>query len=151
MITIAIIDKHPILRTGLSIFLKDLISDIRILETDSINTFQQSCPDTSPDLIILGNTINSGTKELDSVYNLKKAYGIETVIVLSDSNDKNTIIHYLKAGVKGFILKEATITELTACVTHVLNGKRYLCNEAVEVLIENYASIIAKQRRQSSQ
>lgn len=140
MITIALIDKHPILRTGLSIFLRKLFYDIIILESENISAFYQSYPDKNLDLIILGNIMNTSTKELDFIYELKKGYRIETVIVLAESTDRITITHYLKAGVKGYILKQATIAELTICVNNVLNGKRFLCNEAIEVLIENYSS-----------
>ena len=134
--TIALIDKHPILRTGLVFFLKDHFNEATILESDSITTFNESYKDQKPELIILGISQDSSANNLSFINLVKKKYPKSSIVLYDEKPGTSMVFHYLKAGVKGYLSKQNNLTELIDCITDVLKGKRYICNDVLEIILD---------------
>ncbi|WP_221393266.1 response regulator transcription factor [Dyadobacter sp. NIV53] len=149
--TIALIDKHPILRTGLVFFIKDHFTEATILESDSIVTFYESYRDQKPDLIILGISQDSNSNNLNFINLVKKKYPKAAIVLYDEKPGTSMGFHYLKAGVKGYLSKQNNLTELIDCITDVLKGKRYICNDVLEIILDgNFVEKIDSQEENIS-
>ena len=60
------------------------------------------------------------------------------VIILSMHSDETYLIRALTAGVKGYILKESTASDLLRAVQAVLQGKPYFSPQIAQTLLEEY-------------
>ena len=138
MKTIAIIDRHPILRTGLDFFIKDHFKEVNILGSENVSAFQQSFPRQNPDLVILGFGEHSNVNSLGFVNMMKKQYPKAALIVYDDKPDASLIVPYLKAGVNGYLSKQNSPNKLIECVDIVLKGKRFVCKEVLEMMLDEY-------------
>jgi DNA-binding NarL/FixJ family response regulator len=126
---IASIDKHPIIRSGLSVFLKNNYNDVTILEAGCIDSFLEMYQNDSPDVVIIGLA--------------EEAQGIDMVVLkaVMNTNPNSAFIVYagrpqyqlamscFRAGVKGYLLKSNDLGELIKCMETVMQGGCYLCNE----------------------
>ena len=138
MLTITLIDSHPIIRTGLSLFLKNHLNEIIIQESESIFTFIESHSGQAPDLIILGFNKNSDSNNLGLINTAKKSYPTTKIIVYDENSQSNLILDYLRTGVNGYLTKLNNLTDLLDCIADVIKGKRYICNEGLNVLLEKH-------------
>lgn len=59
------------------------------------------------------------------------------IVALSMYSDKRFVIEMLKSGASGYVTKTAGVTELLSAIRAVALGRRYLCLEVAETLIEN--------------
>ena len=133
---IALIDKHPILRTGLVFFLKDHFNEATILESDSIITLNESYRDQKPDLIILGISQDSNGNNFNYINLVKKRYPKSSIILYDENPGTSIVFNYLKAGIKGYLSKQNNLSDLIDCMNDVLKGKRYIGNDVMEIILD---------------
>ena len=140
MITIAIIDRYPIFRVGLELFIKKNADEISILTSNSLDHFIQFNFTENPDLIILGNTVEAPNIQCSLIIRLKQKNKLTRVIVYDDNPDFIKVSHYFKSGVTGYLTKASDMSELLRCMVDVQNGKTYISNEILEVLLTQWSS-----------
>ena len=129
MMTIALIDKFPILRKGLSWHLQENFEEVNVLSSESIDHFYRQFPDQKPDLTILGINQHPGTRDTDCVRIWKNRNPDGKIIIYDEKPDPDMVAYYLRANINGYISKQNTIAELNECIRTVLSGKRYVCPE----------------------
>jgi len=125
---IVIADDHPIVRQGL----------VNIVEeNDSFNIVAQSGDGTEtlqlieehqPDIVLLDISMPG----LDGLEIVKKSgeRGISCkFIILTMYDDKEYFDRAMDLGVKGYLLKENAVNDLTDCLNSVTEGKHYICPE----------------------
>jgi len=128
MLTIAIIDKYPMIRKGLKYYFHDHFDEVNVLEADSVTSFRNLYPFQNPDLTILGSNNHSDTKSMDLINQLKKLYSGSKIIIYDEqSNTDPTNISrdllYLTAGVNGYLSKQSSAVQMMNCVKMVLKTK----------------------------
>lgn len=133
MHTFAIIDKQPILRTGLRLFLKKYFKDSTILPAENIQSFTPLYTEHKPDLFILGMGIGPKTDSFDSIKIVKKQFPNAVILVYDQKSDATLLPIYLKAGVSGYLSKESDLEELNECINLILAGKQYICRHITEM------------------
>ena len=144
MINLAIIDKYPVVRIGIKIFLKDHFPEIDVVESDSISGLQNTDPDIKPDLIILGIS-QDDMNNIAILKSAKQSYPASKIILYveasgtssseSDLVVKNLIISYLKIGVDGYLSKLNHLSELETCINDIRKGKHYICSDALFAML----------------
>ncbi len=127
MITIALVDKHPVMRIGLIALLKDNFNDILILESSCMTSFLKT--NAKSDVTILGINPDSNAGNLRFLNKLEDTNVFGPIIVYDDEPRPYLAISFLKAGVMGYLSKQNNESELIECITDVLIGIRYLCKE----------------------
>ncbi|WP_254561105.1 response regulator [Dyadobacter diqingensis] len=138
MTNVLIIDRHPILRKGLSLFLKEHFRKITILEANTLTTFEEIYLNQKVDLLIIGINQNPGFEGVHEVIELRKRFA-ETALIIYDENPKATLIlEYLKTGIDGYLGKQNGLEELLECINYVTNGNRYLSNSLLAVMLNGY-------------
>lgn len=127
MTTIALVDKHPVMRIGLIALLKDNFKDIVILESSCMSSFLKTS--AKSDVTILGINPDSNAGNLRFLNNLSDKDAFGPIIVYDEEPRPYLAISFLRAGVMGYLSKQNDESELIDCITDVLLGNRYVCKE----------------------
>lgn len=72
------------------------------------------------------------------------------VLVLSMHGDKNLIVESLKAGARGYVLKECSSQELCLAIQTVVNGQYYLTPAILSTLIGDYLRLTESEAQSSN-
>lgn len=128
MLTIAIIDKYPMIRKGLKYYFHDHFDEVNVLEADSVTSLRKLYPLQNPDLTILGSNNNSNTASIDLINQLKKWYSGSKIIVYDEQSNTDPTnisrdLQYLTTGVNGYLSKQSSAAHMMECVTMVLKTK----------------------------
>ena len=108
---IVIIDDHVLLRNGLANLVKDLGYGV-LFEADNGKDFIEKLkPKFLPDIVLLDISMPL-MDGYETANWLKKFYPDIKVLALSMNDNENAVIRMLKAGAKGYILKDTDPSEL---------------------------------------
>jgi len=91
----------------------------------------------SPDLILMDLSMPK-MSGLDAIEEIKKRYPETKVLALTIHEDEEYVLAALQAGADGYLLKDASHTELATAIRTVLSGKPYLCPGISSKVIEGY-------------
>ena len=72
------------------------------------------------------------------------------VLVLSMHGDRELVVESLKAGARGYILKECTSDELYTAIRAVVAGQYYLTPSVLPALIEDYLRLLQVEAKSSA-
>ena len=137
-ITVMLADDHAILRQGVR----------RILDTDpgfsviaeaasglqTIEMGQRHQPDVA--------VVDIAMKELNGIEataQLLRRSPKTAVLILSMFSDERYVIRAVKAGAKGYLLKDSVEEDLLKAIRAVHNGQSYFSPEVAKILLEGYA------------
>ena len=138
MISIALIDKFPILRIGLSMHLKKYFKEITIWEMENTADFQASYLDVDPDIIIIGINLYSTAQSTENINTLLNENPKSRIIVYDEKPDATLLNDYFRNGVAGYLSKQNRLSELIECIEVVTTGKIYICKELLPPADNNF-------------
>ena len=128
---ILVVDDHPLVRDALREQLRQLEADTEVLEAASgAEAFGHAdrCPDLDLALLDLGLPDAHGFSVLTE---FRERHPAIPVVVLSASQDRDTVIEALDRGAMGFIPKTATSRVMLCALRLVLSGGVYLPAEVL--------------------
>lgn len=128
-------DDHHIVRTGLSLIIKDEFSNAAIDECSNGDCVWKKVQETAYDLLVLDISMPA----MDSLRLLKNIFTLrpqQKVMIFSMSPVAVYAKKYLALGVKGFINKEAEPAEVRLGIVTILNNRRYLGSDMMHLLNE---------------
>ncbi len=125
---IVLVEPQTLLRAGLSALLQ-LDREYEVVgEAESVDAAMQIIEGCSPDLVITDIELR-GQSALPLLTWLERTYPDLGVLVLSESPAQDKVQAALAAGAKGFLLKDATKSELMRGIHSVLAGKEFVSSE----------------------
>ena len=128
-VKIALADDHVLLRNGLANLLKDQDYDVIFEADNGAELLDKLKTREIPDIVLMD--INMPKMDgYDTAQWLKKNYPDIKVLALSMYDDENAIIRMLKAGARGYILKDSDPAELKFAI-HSLLTKGFYHSELV--------------------
>ena len=134
---IVIAEDHTILREGLrSLLCSDPEFDV-VGEAEDGRDAIRCVEALSPDLALMDLSMPR-MNGLDAIKEIKKQNPEIKIIVLTVHKTEEYILATLQAGADGYLLKDATHSELVMAIKNVLAGKRYLSPGISEKVIEGY-------------
>jgi DNA-binding NarL/FixJ family response regulator len=132
-----LIDDHAILREGL-IALSNMESDLTVVgQAANIAEGLAVAQATQPDLIITDLAL-PGSTGLQGIVEFRQRVPASKVLVLTMYDSEEYIRAALSAGAHGYVLKDATRSELMQGVRAVLAGHRHLCSRASSRIVRSY-------------
>jgi two-component system response regulator NreC len=134
---VIIAEDHTILREGLRALLS---ADPRfevVAEAEDGRAAIESCENYLPDLLLVDLSMPR-MNGLEAIKELKKQNSAMKIIALTVHKTEEYILATLQAGADGYVLKDATHSELMMAMEHVIAGKRYLSPGVSEKVIEGY-------------
>lgn len=131
---IALIDQHPVLRSGMRIFLRDHFENLTLLQTACLQTFRRSEHQHSFDIIIIGLTEEAEGIDNSILKRIMRENPESSFIVYAGRLQQELATSLLDNGVSGYLLKKNHPEELIKCIQTVINGDKYLCEEVSNTL-----------------
>ena len=132
-INISIVDDHPIVIQGLKMMLENekyFSVTSTFIDGNGILNFLKS---NSVDIILLDITLPD-ISGIELCKTIKKSSPETTVIMLSNRSERSIIMQSIQSGASGYLLKNATIEELTECIKSALSGNIVFCKETKEII-----------------
>jgi len=135
MITVFIIDDHPIVTDGVKGLIDSSEVALFIGAAQSANEALAFLKKNTPDVILLDiNLPDMSGIELCKL--IKKSYPKINILALTTFLQRDFVDKMLENGALGYLLKNAPSDEIIEGICKVANGEKYICN-AVTKLIEN--------------
>lgn len=134
---IVIAEDHTILRAGLKALLESNSNFEIVGEANNGRDAIRRVAELRPDLIIMDLSM-PGLSGIDAVKDIRDRYPEVKALVLTVHSEEEYVLSSLEAGANGYVLKDATQTELIAAAERVLNGKTYLSPEITEKVVDSY-------------
>ncbi len=135
-----LVDDHPAMRQGL----KELInqeSDLAVCgEAGDIPSALEGILAKKPDIAIVDLTLKEASG-LDLVKDLKIRFAALPVLILSMHNEALYAERSLRAGARGYIMKEATTENIIAAIRRVLGGDIYLSSDVSSKMLKQMAGV----------
>jgi two-component system, NarL family, invasion response regulator UvrY len=131
-----LVDDHVVIRTGLKVLLSDLYPFIEIHEATDGESMLQKLREHQFRLIIMDVQMPN-TESISTLTTVIAKYPGASVLIYSMCAETIYAKRFIKAGAKGFLSKEAPLSELKKAIHQVLNNKRYISEAVVEMLTED--------------
>lgn len=133
MITVMIVDDHPVLRDGLKRKLEDE-SDIRVVGEagDGHELFAVLDKKTPPDVLLLDIHMPN-FKIMEALPQLQARYPQMKILIITAYDASTSILQLLDAGVDGYLIKYEEKDVYARAVRRVAAGKMYFSQEVFEV------------------
>lgn len=146
---IAIADDHTIMRAGLRSLLERDLHHSVVGEADNGRAAVEMIEQLDPDLIIM----DIGMPELngiDATRQIVERHPYIKVIALSIHADVDYVVEMLRAGAKGYLLKDSALEELHLAIRSVVDGQTYLAQRLATQVYDDYVHRIGTQREPSA-
>jgi DNA-binding NarL/FixJ family response regulator len=134
---IAIAEDHTILREGLRALLSNEPDFEIIGEAEDGRKAIHCVEELSPDLVLMDLSMPR-MDGLTAIKEIKKQSPGIKIIALTVHKTEEYVLQALQAGVDGYVLKDASHSELKMAARKVLAGKRYLSPDVSEKVIAGY-------------
>jgi len=137
MIRIVLADDHAVMRRGLRLVLEQQ-EDFQVLGEandgrEAINLVE-SC---KPDVAVLDITMPN-LNGIEAARQIIAKQPNVAVVILSMHSDEGYVLRALKAGARGYLLKESPEADFIQAVRSVSEGKAYFSPAVSRMLVEDY-------------
>ncbi len=124
-VRVFIADDHALVREGVRALLSST-GDIEVVGEagDGVETVRKT-QETSPDVVLMDIAM-PGLGGLETTLELRRLMPKTRILVLTQYDNKEYILRFLKAGASGYMLKTAVSSELAAAIRTVFQGGLYL-------------------------
>ena len=137
MIRVLVADDHTIVRQGV-VSLLEASGDCTVVAqaSDGVEAVERAVA-TSPDVAVvdIGMPRLSG---LEAVRRIRQEAPRVRILVLTMHEEEEYVVHIVKAGASGYLVKDSAATDLLAAVRALARGQGYLGPYAARVLAEQY-------------
>lgn len=137
MIKIALVDDHAMFREGLNFALSQE-DDFEVMNESSNGqefiTFLEENIDNKPDVVIMdiNMPVMDGETATGQALSIHPDLSIITLSMFSDTDYYQKMV---AVGVKGFLMKEAGVIELSEAIRAVVNGGTYFSQDLLQRII----------------
>jgi DNA-binding NarL/FixJ family response regulator len=122
---IVVADDHTLVRQGLLALLRVGHSEWSFREADTLDEALEHLADGRPDLLVIDLQM-PGMDGGASLAALREAHPDLKIVVLTASEQRETILESLAAGVHGYVLKSETPEQLLRAIDTILGGGVYV-------------------------
>jgi two-component system response regulator NreC len=136
-IRILLADDHNVMRRGLRLLLESHPGFSVVAEAADGRQAVEQAELTKPDVAILDIAMPQlgGTEVAQRI---GEALPKTAIIILSMHSDEGYVLRALKAGAKGYLLKDSAEGDLIEAIQAVSEGKTFFSPEITKMLVEDY-------------
>jgi DNA-binding NarL/FixJ family response regulator len=131
---VVIADDHKLVVQGLRALLIGLPNVKIVGEAENGLEAIKCVGETDPDLLLIDLTM-PGMNGIEAIGEVKARYPSVKILVLTVHAEEEFVDACLRAGVNGYVVKDASQESFLTAVSNVLEGHTYLCSVATEKLI----------------
>lgn len=138
---ILIIDDHPIMRQGLKVLIESDPELFVIGEASTAAEGFEKCVSLNPDLAIVDLSLpDRGGLEL--IKDLRSSVPAVKILVLSMHEESYYVDRVLKAGARGYVMKQEASDNLILAIRKIRNGEIAISEAMSSRLIEIFSGIL---------
>jgi DNA-binding NarL/FixJ family response regulator len=143
-IRILLADDHTILRKGLRLLL-ERESDFGVVgEAGNGRDVVEAVDRDAPDVVIMDIAMPM-MNGIEATKRITESYPKTSVIILSVHSDEAYVLRALKAGARGYLLKDSAEIDLIQAVRAVAAGKAYFSPAVSKILADDYVRQVREQ------
>jgi DNA-binding NarL/FixJ family response regulator len=144
-IRVLLADDHAIVRDGLRALMQGH-SDLAVVgEAATGREAVLKTLELKPDIVVMDIAMPE-LNGIEAVREIRERVAAAQVVILSMHGTAEHIYRSLRAGAKGFVMKESAGKEVVKAILTVHAGRRYLSEQVSEKMVDDYIQL-----RQSSQ
>ncbi len=139
-IRILVVDDHTLLRRGLIALLAAKPGLVVVGEAGDAGEAQRRAAELQPNLILLDNHL-PGVQGIDALQSLREAAPRAKILMLTVSEDGQTLAAALQRGASGYLLKTVDSETLTESIMRVMRGESPISPEMTGKLVTAYQAL----------
>jgi NarL family two-component system response regulator LiaR len=136
-IRVMVVDDHDVVREGITGFLRAFDDMELVGEARDGEEAIALCPQVQPDVILM-DIVMPTMDGIQATEQLRTKYPHVKVVILTSFNDEDKVQQGLQAGAISYLLKNASIYEMTSAIRAAYAGKPVLAPEATRALIRSH-------------
>ncbi len=130
---VLLVDDHPLFRAGLRVALDSADGIEVVAEADDAEQALPLARELAPDVVVMDLHL-PGQSGIETIRMLTRDHPAIRVLVLTMSEDDDTLVASLRAGAKGYLVKGSDREEVLQAVRTVGTGGAIFCPHAAERL-----------------
>lgn len=137
MIRIVLADDHTIMRSGLRAVL-DRYADMQVVgEAADGREAIQCVEENHPDVIVM-DVAMPNLNGIEAARQISAKHSGVSIVVLSMHSDEGYVLRALKAGARGYLLKDSAEGDLITAIRAVNDGKAFFSPAISRMLVDDY-------------
>ena len=136
-IRIVLADDHKLMRSGLRVLLEQQQDFAVVGEASDGREAVTLVSSEKPDVLVMDvgmPTLNG----IEAASQITQGHPEISIVMLSMHSDESYVLRALKAGAKGYLLKDSAETDLIRAVRSVAEGKSFFSPAVSKVLLDDY-------------
>src|ERR1700733_14862378 len=136
-IRILLADDHTVMRRGLRLLLENCPEFGVVAEAADGRQAVEQAEATQPDVAVLDIAM-PGLGGIEAAQRINAALPRTAIVILSMHSDEGYVLRALKAGAKGYLLKDSAEGDLIEAIKSVHQGRTFFSPEITRMLMEDY-------------
>ena len=136
-IRILLVDDHNVMRRGLRLLLESQPEFSVVGEASDGRQAVERAVATRPDVVVLDLAMPN-LSGIEAAQRIVAQLPQVAIVVLSMHSDEGYVLRALKAGAKGYLLKDSAEGDLIGAIKAVQQGKTFFSPEISQMLVEDY-------------
>jgi len=148
-IRILLADDHNIMRRGLRLLLERQPGFEVVGEAADGRQAAEQAEETKPDVVVLDIAMPN-MSGIEAAQRIRALLPQAAIVILSMHSDEGYVLRALKAGAKGYLLKDSAESDLIEAIKAVSEGKAFFSPEISKILVEDYVRDMKKRGAEDS-
>ena len=148
-IRILLADDHNIMRRGLRLLLERQPEFEVVAEAADGREAAERAESTHPDVVVLDIAMPN-MSGIEAAQRIRASLPQAAIVILSMHSDESYVLRALKAGAKGYLLKDSAESDLIDAIRAVSEGKAFFSPEISKILVEDYVRDMRKRGAEDS-
>lgn len=136
-IRILLADDHRMMRSGLRLMLERQPGFKVVAEAADGRETVELIESVNPDVVVL-DVAMPNLNGIDAARQITQRYSTVAVVILSMHSDEGYVLRALKAGARGYLLKDSPESDLVNAVRAVHEGKAWFSPAISRMLVDDY-------------
>ena len=132
---IIIVDDHPIVRQGLTELINHENDLVVCCQAEDASEAMEFIKESDPDIIIVDISLKE-TSGLELIKDIKVRYPRLPVLVLSMHDESLYAERSLRAGARGYIMKQEATDKVITAIRKVLMGESYISDKMTAKMVD---------------
>lgn len=148
-VQILLADDHTVMRSGLKLLLEREPGFSVVAEAGDGRSAIEMVEKLAPDVVVMDIAMPN-LNGIEAAARITDAHPKISVVMLSMHSDEAYVLRALKAGARGYLLKDSAESDLIHAVRNVSQGKTFFSPAISNLLVEDYIRELRERRVEDS-